>query len=304
MRFIVSFLVVLLVAFGVSAPAIAQDASPTAQESLLAGFGFPDLVMDTDGLDYTMTDSFAAGRYHFVINDSSPDRSTDVVFAQVPDGMTPDELIALSVAADEQGVVADEIYSLTIAGGAYAWPSSVGDSIITLGPGDWVVDFQTYSEVDESIELVELYRSITVTGELPTLTDPPADVVATASELQFNLPESIPTGPQIWKFTNAGSFLHHMIIQRYPEPVTSEQIQATLNSVFGVPATPAASPVAELDLDEIVFVNQAQLLSNGQANWLALDLDPGTYFVLCFMSGPGEVPPHALMGMYKILTVA
>ncbi|MGD9712112.1 MAG: hypothetical protein AB7V46_08620 [Thermomicrobiales bacterium] len=296
-------LVVLSLFLGLSAPISAQDASPEAQASLLANLGFEDLIMETDGLDFSMPATVESGRFRFVINNVSSDRSADVVFALVPDGMTSDDVIALARAADQQDVPPAEVFSLTFAGGAYAFPESSGDSILTLTPGDWVIDFSAYSETDDSISFVTVYKKISVTGELPNLTEPAADVVAVASDLQFDMPETIATGPHVWQFTNAGSFLHHMVIYQYPGLLTEEQVQAGLNMRFGVPATPQASPVAAIDPEQYVFTTQGQLLSSGQSNWYQIDLSPGTYVVFCFLSGPGEVPMHALMGMFKIFTV-
>lgn len=36
---------------------------------------------------------------------------------------------------------------------------------------------------------------------------------------------------------------------------------------------------------------------------IAVDLQPGQYLGACYLSGPGELPMHAAMGMFKIFTV-
>ena len=291
-----------------AAPIAAQEGSPeagspTAATSLLAGLGYPEIVITTDGTDYTIPMEIAAGRYRLVIENSSADLSADVILAMSPEGMAFDEMVAILEASDAEETIPEELFTFTFAGGAYAFPQSTNDSIVTLGPGEWVVDFNAYSETDEEAEGVRIRKPLTVTGELPELTDPPADVVANAMELQFDIPETLPAGPQIWQFANTGEFLHHIVIEQYPEPVTPEQVQATLNMFFGIPATPAASPVPVMDEEGLTFVDQGQILSPGQANWYEYDLAPGTYIAFCFISGPGDVPPHALEGMFRIFTV-
>jgi hypothetical protein len=37
--------------------------------------------------------------------------------------------------------------------------------------------------------------------------------------------------------------------------------------------------------------------------WIEPDLQPGQYLGACYLSGPGDLPMHAAMGMFKIFTV-
>jgi len=160
-----------------------------------------------------------------------------------------------------------------------------------------------FSEGGEYDEVTNLPKPLTVTGEMPVLEDPAADVDATMVDLAFEMPDTVPSGPTIWKVTNTGAIPHFMVIERYPEPITAEQVQVTLDMAFGMPSTPAATPVAALNPDLLEAVGGTLVLSTGMTNWVELDLDPGQYVVFCFISGPGELPPHAVAGMYKVITV-
>jgi hypothetical protein len=298
----------------ISSTASAQEAtpatgSPTAEASRLTELGYLDLVLQTDGSILTLPDEVEAGRYRLVIENSSADLSADLLMGLPPEGTTTADAIAAFEAAEEQEEFPELFSQMIFVGGVYAFPATTDDAIVTLSPGEYVVNLATYSETDDALEGVNLFDTLNVTGELPALEDPEANIVATAVEMGFEMPDSIPAGPQIWEFTNAGAFQHHLIIESYPTLPSREQVQATLDAEFAPPGTPeatpstAASPVELLNVDDFTFVGQGQPLSTGQTSWFALDLEPGYYVAFCFFSGPGDVPPHALLGMFQIFTV-
>ena len=294
------------VLLGISSTATAQEAtpvtgSPTAEASLLAGLGFPDLVVTTDGATASLPDEVAAGRYRLVVENSSDQLSADLLMGLPPEGMSAADAIAEFEASfeSEDFGFPELFHEMTFVGGAYALPATAGDAIVTLGPGEYVVNMSTYSET-EDLPGANILETLNVTGDLPEVEDPTADVSVTMLEMAFEMPDSIPAGPHIWSVTNTGAFSHFMIIDSYPTPVTPEQIEATLGMFMG---TPAATPEALLNPDDFIFVGQGQTLSTGQTNWYDFDLAPGQYIAFCFASGPGEVPLHATLGMYKIFTV-
>jgi hypothetical protein len=289
-----------------STPAVG---SPTAATSMLAGLGFPDLTLTTDGTDFQMPMEVEAGRYRFVVENSNDQLSADVSIAMVPGGLDPADIIAEFQASDESESEEPpaSFFALTFVGGAYAFPATTKDAIITLGPGTYIVYEGAYSETDEDAPSADIYKTLTVTGELPTdLTDPPADVTVNMLEMMFEMPDTVPAGPHVWQISDTGSFPHFMVIERAPGPVTEEQVQATLDMFFGTgtpTASPVGTPVEPLDPNSTEFVGQGQILSPTQSNWYEFDFEPGTYIAFCFVTGPGSVPTHASLGMFKIFTV-
>ena len=286
--------------------ALAQDAtpatgSPTASPSLLAGLGYPELVITTDGTTSDAPADLPAGRYHLVLVNTSDVLTVDLELYKVPDGMTFDELNAEFQASDPESFEPPPIfYEVTIGGGPSAGPGSTGDIIVDFSPGDWAFNVFAYNDESEEEPPSNMPTQVTVTGELPELTDPAVDVAVNMIEMAFEMPEVVPAGPAIWQVTNSGAFPHFLLIESYPEPVTNEQVEAALAMFLG---TPVATPAAMLDPEQLVDVDGTLVLSTGQTNWIEVDLAPGQYIVFCFISGPGDVPIHAAMGMYKILTV-
>lgn len=299
---------VALVALLVAIPAaVAQDGSPEAGDSLLAGLGYPEIVISTDGTDFDPPAELEAGRYRLIVENSNDSLVTDIELYRVPDDSTFDEVAAEFEAFDpETGEIPEIFYSPGFAhGGASARAGQSGDVIVDITPGSWIFNLFAYSPEDESAEQLNLPREVTVTGEMSEMDDLAAEVEVGMIELEFVMPDVVPAGPSIWKFVNEGAFPHHTIIQSYPEPVTREQVEAMLNMFAGIPATPTAegSPVPLLDPEAITDVMSSLVLSSTNANWLEVDLEPGTYIALCFISGPGDLPPHAFLGMFKIFTV-
>lgn len=287
--------------------AAAQDGSPEAGDSLLAGLGYPEIVISTDGTDFEPPAELEAGRYRLIVENTSDSLATDIELYRVPEDSTFDEIAAEFEMFDPATSEIPEVFfSPGFAhGGASAMPGQSGDVVVDLPAGSWAFNFFAYSPGDEEGDVLNLPKEVTVSGEIPEMDDPAAAVEVGMIELEFVMPDVVPAGPTIWKFVNQGGFPHHTIIQSYPESVTREQVEAMLAMFSGMEASPeaGATPVAPLDPTLITDVTGSLVLSSTNANWMEVDLEPGTYIALCFISGPGDLPPHAFLGMFKVFTV-
>ena len=84
---------------------------------------------------------------------------------------------------------------------------------------------------------------LTVTGEMPEIEDPAVDVEVSMVEMAFNMPDTVPAGPGIWRVASDGALPHHMRIQAVDETVTVEQVMATINMFFEIqPPLPPTVP--------------------------------------------------------------
>ena len=131
---------------------------------------------------------------------------------------------------------------------------------------------------------------------------PPATVTLEETDgLRYVItPDPVPAGPQVWKIANTGTqHAHHAVISRVPDGVSGDQIVAEFSSLFaGTP--PAGEPFAA----QFVWVSYAALQSGGQTTWIELDLEAGTYAVVCFIVDPHTGRPHVLDGMATTFSVA
>ncbi|MGH2559775.1 MAG: hypothetical protein ACRDJH_11975 [Thermomicrobiales bacterium] len=285
-------------------PVAAQEATPTSSDSLLAGLGYPDLTVTTDGIDFDIPAEVAADRYRVVLQNNSA-LATDIEFYQLPEGVTTDDLLTIFEQEDESFAVPDYFYEIVFNGGAVTDPGQSSDVVLDLTPGEWVVNLFTYNE--ESDEEANIVKTITVTGEMPAVDDPAGAIEIGLTEMAFVLPDSMAAGPHVWKVVNTGQQPHHLILSQVPDGTTKEQVAELASSFFVPPASPeaGAAPAAPaLGFEDVVDVAETLVLSGGQANWIAVDLAPGTYAAICFMPAAGTDLPHVMMGMVAVFTVS
>lgn len=297
-------LVAVSLLFSLVAPAAAQEASPESGDSLLAALGYPELRVTSDGTTSDLPTELEAGRYHVIIDNQSA-LDMDLEFYQLPEGVTVEELTAaFEEAQGPQFVPPDFFYDMVFTGGPSSLAGETGDVVLDLTPGEWVVNHFSYDpETDENIDN---FQTLTVIGEMPAVDDVAGAVEIVMAEMYFELPETLATGPQIWKVVNNGLQVHHVILAGVPDGTTEEQVLELINSEFaGPPASPeaGATPVeAGLSFEDVTDVFDTLLFSKGQANWYEVNVRPGTYAMICFMPDPSGTP-HVMLGMIEVFTV-
>jgi len=301
-RFLV-LVIPLLVLVLIAPAARAQDASPAANRaasgSLLAGLGYPDLVVTSDGTTNDLPATLAAGRYHVVLHNTNKDSNVDLDFYMPPAGTTPEDAIALYAAATQGDTLPDLFYKLTLPGGLVAPPNGVAEGIIDLSPGDWYAGIQIENQNGNPSQARA--QPLSVTGEMPALTDPTAALTVSLADFSIDIPDSVPAGPQIWKVTNTGATPHFLSLSMSDGSLTQASVAATFGSFIGTPMPADATPISEQAIQPVADTGA---LSPGQSMWIEVDLQAGQYLAACFLNGPGNTPMHAAMGMFKIFEVA
>jgi len=284
--------------------ATAQEASPESGGSLLAELGYPELRVSSDGTESDLPAEIEAGRYHVILENES-ELDVDLEFYQLPDGVTIDDLVAgFEAAAGPEFVPPDFYFDLVANGGPSSAPGETGEVVLDLTPGEWIANVYSSDPESEEDPGTNTPTAFTVTGEMPKVDDVPGAVEIVMAEMYFELPETIETGPQIWKLVNNGLQPHHMILFGVPDGTTEERVLELLSS-FGPPATPeaGATPVEPgLAFEDVEDVFGSLLFSEGQANWYEVDIEPATYAMICFLPDPSG-KPHVMLGMIEVFTV-
>ncbi|HEV2129188.1 MAG TPA: hypothetical protein VGR22_11265 [Thermomicrobiales bacterium] len=310
MRRVLCAFLMLAVLIGMSGAAVAaQDGTPAVTDpNLLADLGYPELRVTTDGTTNDFPTEVEAGRYHVVLDNQSDQMEIDLEFWQLPEGVTVDDVMAFFEEAQETGDfgVPDFFFDMTFNGGPTTSPGQSDSVVLDLTPGEWYVNVYSYNpETDESTDTV---ATVTVTGEMPELPAPEADVTVELVDFDFAVSGSVSSGPQIWEVTGAGSQPHHLVLSRVPEGTTEEDVIELAGTFFVPPpdpsATPAATPVIQpaLAFEDVEEVFYTLIFTQGQYNLYDLTLEPGTYAMICFLPAP-DGTPHVLMGMVEIITV-
>jgi hypothetical protein len=279
--------VLLMLGLVAGGATVSAQATPDASPSLLAGFGYPELAVTTDGATYDAPESIPAGRYVLTATNSGAEGTeADLVF--LPPDQTIDTLIAAMAAPEPT----PWLFHIVFAGGSIIPAGQTMHTVVDLTPGSWVV-MSTGNPTPEP-------RTLTVTeaeGTPATATDPVAGVVAQVQEYSIILPENIPAGPQVWSVENTGAQPHFVEIISVPEGTTVPGIMAAL----GMADPPAEGPA---DLSAAVGHGGLSTLSVGLTGYVEMDLTPGTYAAFCFIPDIEAGVPHAAMGMITVFTVA
>ncbi len=112
-----------------------------------------------------------------------------------------------------------------------------------------------------------------------------ADVSVTVRDDGITVSDgSLPAGEHTFEGTNEGTVTHEFEILRVPEGVDANALPAEGTTV---PADDLLDPVDEVED-----------LAPGTSATLTLDLEPGTYAVIC------NLPGHYALGMHTTFTVA
>lgn len=142
------------------------------------------------------------------------------------------------------------------------------------------------------------HRSQAATVRQPTASPPAAaaqaaaPITITARDYSFDAPDVVSAGPVSFVLQNEGQEEHHAQFVRLNDGVTLEQFGAALRQ-----GPPAAFPL-------VTFRGGPSVTRPGQTSFaVTLDLEPGTYMMLCFIESPDGVP-HLAKGMVRPFTVA
>jgi len=113
------------------------------------------------------------------------------------------------------------------------------------------------------------------------------EVIVTASDYAFQLPDSLRVGRTLFHFKNAGKVPHEMGMALLKPGVTLTQVLELMGA--------GGSPDSLLDGIIGILIAEPGVSTIGA---LSVDLLPGrTYALICnFQDGPDQ-PPHAALGM-------
>lgn len=308
--------VLAVMLLGIGMPSVAAQQATPAAAMFPDTMGLPELrVRVTDTAFEGVPAETPAGRYLLTVDVEAADGG-GVGFMQLPEGMSADDFMtmlaggpmgspepSMATPAMEASPAAGEerppdwVYQTKFAGGTGAL-SGTAQAIIDLTPGNWI------AWADDP-EAPQPPVPVTVTGETgatpAAAAEPTADSTITLFEYGFKVDGALKAGQQVIKVTNVGAQPHFLYAIKSPEPVTKEQVGQILQ-LEATGATP--SPDSGLpDPDAFVPVAYMATLSMGSTAWLAANLEPGTYVLLCFFPDIESGMPHAFEGMYEVVTI-
>ena len=302
------------------APVAAQEATP-ATAALVDELGLPELrVTVTDEAFDGLPAEVSAGRYLVTLEIQAAEGG-GLGFMQLPEGMDLEEFEALLAGppvASPAAVVGTPVaevgppedggeqgppewyYRTRMAGGTGAFPAGqTAQVVVELTPGEWIAWADDPAAPQAPVAL-------TVTGDEGATpdagTEPTADVTVTMYEYDFTVEGELAPGPQVIAVSNVGAQPHHMFMARTPGQVTEEQVGRILE-LDAQGATPAPDEGLP-NPDEFLPAAYVSTLSTGATAWIPVNLEPGTYVMVCFVPDLDTGMPHAFEGMYQVFTIS
>ena len=194
-------------------------------------------------------------------------------------------------------------------------PEEVGpwvtENLVPIGQ-QWVSDLGGDGELGEAAAVIDTtFAAVAESGDPSALFAPDAAAAfATIGEAVHEgcglqpvdvqaidygyegVPAELAAGPTSFALTNTGIEEHEMVLFKRADGATE-----TLDEVLELP---------EEELFSKVQFTGVTFGSPDTTNYVALDLEPGTYFLVCFIpQGGGEDgPPHFMAGMKETIEVA
>lgn len=278
--------------------AAAQEATPAT--SPLATMGYPALTIRASAAGFETPVEVPAGRTLVTVENVGVENANGFALLKVAGDVNLADLHTLgetpaSPVSLEGDTTPSWFFTATLLGVGGDLTGPMSHAVVDLTPGEWVV--LTYPDATRAS------HPFTVTGEAPPAADPTASVTVTAQDYAFGgLESTLAAGQQVWQVSNKGPQPHEIAILSSPKPLTMGQWIRFLTA--DETATPPPDfPLTIAEIQRIQLVAGLTALSAGQTVWTTIDLVPGNYVAICFISSP-EGDFHAAMGMTQPFTVA
>jgi hypothetical protein len=172
-------------------------------------------------------------------------------------------------------------------------PGQTNLALVDLSPGRYLV-------LSDTVQPFEVVGNVATPGATSEAEGPKVDGTVRLFDFNFEVPDTIGAGRQLWAVTNTGEQPHELLLARSPEPVTAEQVMELMASPLEEATPTGGGP----SFDDFEPVGGIGWLSPGVTAWTEVDLVPGTYGALCFVFDPETGMPHVAMGMVGVFTVS
>jgi hypothetical protein len=288
-----------------------------AQGADLASLGLPtlDITATASAFEGAPTE-IEAGRYllNFTVAEGI-EFGANAAFVSPGPGSTVDDLMMIiggggapspeaspmaeaSPAAEggeEMGAPPTFVYQAHFAGGGAALSGMTSQSVIDLGPGEWIL----WGDDPSAAQAPVIF---TVTGEMPAdLPEPEADVNVTFIDFGIMVEGTLTAGEHLMRLENLGAQPHFLFLAKGPDTMTNEQITELLAwEMEGMQGEPPVDWNPDTDLVPVTFTATQSI---GTVMWTPITLEAGTYGAFCWFPTAGEGLPHAYHGMHTVFTV-
>jgi hypothetical protein len=257
-------------ATGIVAAAGAQEAPPTVT-----------VTMAAKSATIQGADALKSGSTRLVVK-ASGKGERGVIFFQLKPGVTREEM---TEAAPKIQNPADARRYGTFIASAFVQGAQRYATTVNLPAAEYAV-------IDFSREKAVVRGAFTVGQEAGTATAPTPAATISMRDYRFSGPSTLPRNG-VLQVDNDGKKLHHALVFPLRKGTRTSKVLADLKKGKEPSSKIFAGPPQAL----------VELVSPGTKNAVEAKLQPGKNLLVCFISDGEKKPPHAALGMAKIVTV-
>ncbi len=202
---------------------------------------------------------------------------------ELRDGKTLDDLMA----AAAEGAPPE--WAVWVGGPGIAMPGMTSEATVDLRPGTYY--WLCFIETDEGVP--HLAEGMTHRVEVepgPRTPLPAPDNTMMLNDYEFKLGHPVEAGHSVIRVRNYAAQPHEVVLVKLMPGKTMDDVMAFFEA--GGEGDPPGLPIGGI-----------QALSQGLANNLTVDLEPGDYGLVCFVPDIKDGQPHVAHGMVTQFTV-
>ena len=220
--------------------------------------------------------SIPGGLTRIPFRNAAPAEDHQAQLLRLNDGVTLDDFTA-TLADPDSGEA--ELFALVEAavGGPGAGPGGENENVVNLEEGTYLLVCFIPSPTDGIPHAAKgMVQQLDVTAVPDEQPEPlNVDVSVGLADFAFDAPETLAAGETAIEVTNNGTQEHEMAVFSLDEGITTEDVVAILTGEVEPQGPP---PFA--------FTGQVAIMPPGQSGITTIDLKPGPYALLCFVTDP------------------
>ncbi|MEZ4671362.1 MAG: hypothetical protein R3E39_25960 [Anaerolineae bacterium] len=241
----------------------------------------PNVVVSVSDSGVKFSSEIPAGFVNLTFENNLAKNDYKPLIARLNDGVSMKELLAAQESGDEMQMLP----LLTLYGGIHTVESGESSSYTTkLISGDYAL----FNTCEDNCDAEKPIGFTVVESDGTEQTPPKSDVTLALVDFAFGVPAQIPSGPLVWHIENIGEQWHHVLILPVDDGKSALDVRNELMS-----GKETSLPIwSWLPSDP------------GTQSWVTIELEPGTYAVICFLPDlHSDFSPHLAHGMVQTFVV-
>lgn len=259
-------------------------AAPTQPPAPVA---IPEIKIDAADFSYTAPETISAGWTRIILTNTGTEPH-HVQFLRLNDGVTVQQVEDALKQAEGPALALTQ----QVGGVGAIHPGGTASAVLNLPAGEYVILCFIPSPADGVAHHAKgMVKSLIVNpAKGAVAAEPKADLTIHLKDFVYEMPNTLPTGPQTIQVINDGPEPHELNLLRLEEGKTLNDVIQFLNGAGGPPPFAPVGGMNGLDA--------------GLKGYAEVNLAPGNYVAICNIPSPQhQGHPHFSLGMIREFTV-